>query len=193
MKHLIEQTRVNFGASPRSFSMLKKLYNRVSTFDDRFDTLSKDLPHLYSNGTVVWAYIIQANSELFEKTSGTCPAVVVYSTDPYFDGNLKELRAVAEQLYALKDQEGMEEDLQKFASVISDEMSCMLNMLVPKSLTSGRAVYYTSIMVFRKHLPQKFLRHGWFPLLVSPRKTRSSMILPSKYWSDRMIDMWSRD
>jgi hypothetical protein len=53
-----------------------------------------------------------------------------------------------------------------------------------------RGVFYTVALVVRKHLPEGVLRSRPFPLLVLPEQTTATMILPSRYWSKRLLAQW---
>ena len=45
-------------------------------------------------------------------------------------------------------------------------------------------------MVHRKHLPRGYLRANWFPLVVAPKETPASVILPGRYWDAELVRRW---
>jgi hypothetical protein len=199
MKSLIENTRNRFGKPPRTLSVRDSIYNSVRKpllmrliKDKRFDGFYQNKDILLSDGEIVWGFIVQANTLLFKPAKTNHPATLVFSKDLYFDERLDVLENIATALYDLKGRKNVDKEVSLFAEVITDQMTALFNTPIPKSITMNKAVYYTTIMVHRKHLPLKYLNSGWFPLLVSPHKTKSSMILPSRYWSEDLVELWSK-
>ena len=142
-------------------------------------------------GQVVWGCIVQANNELFDRRQhDDCPAVAIYSLDPYFDGRLSELREIASCIFELKGENYEDNELRLFSRVLSNERTTLMKQPVPKYLTGGRDVFYSTIMVHRKQLPVPFLDEVFFPLLVAPEYTTATMILPKEYWGNRTLWMW---
>lgn len=151
----------------------------------------KDASILYKEGIVANSCLVQANELLFKKGIFDCPACVLFSTDKYYDDNIEELETIATQLYSYKDVENAPNNIRRFTDAITDEHSTLLNVKLPDEITNGRAVYYTSIVVHRKHIPDRYLKHRYVPLLVAPNKTKASIILPKHYWSEEMLDVWN--
>ncbi|MCM8531565.1 MAG: suppressor of fused domain protein [Lentisphaeraceae bacterium] len=150
----------------------------------------RDCELLRTEGQIVWGHIIQANELLFDPSAKqNCPAAALYSLDPYYDGNLEELEFIAGSLFDLKGVE-TSANLQKFSDILADERTTQMKLKIPHELTGGRDVFYTSIMVHRNQLPVPFLAASAFPLLVHKNRTHSTMILPSKYWSNDMVGYW---
>lgn len=48
-----------------------------------------------------------------------------------------------------------------------------------------------TIMVFRKHLPNRILESNIIPVIAYPEACESVLILPSKYWSTEFKEFWS--
>jgi hypothetical protein len=119
-----------------------------------------------------------------------CPAAVVYSLAPFFDDKLKTLAEVADILFGLKGGEVRDPDLAEFADAITSEEQVLFNRKIPLSLTFRHRAYYTTIMVHRKHLPVRFLKASWFPLVADPDESPASVILPSRYWDPELAEMW---
>jgi hypothetical protein len=113
--------------------------------------------------------------------------------DPSIDEDPEKLQDIAKTLYSLKDGESDNEELNKVVQVITDEYTTWMNHHVSAAATGTIDVFYSTIMVHRKHLPLNYLKSGWFPLLIHPTKTKCAMILPSKYWDPRMAEIWCRN
>jgi hypothetical protein len=190
----IEETRELFQSKRHSLGFFEKrkfkpkapAWVRGSQLKTIYDSVNL----LRQEGQVVWGHIVQANSLLFDPhEKADCPAAAIYSLDPYYDGKVDELEEIASSLFEIKGEETTRE-LQQFSDILEDERTTQMKLPIPKSLTNGRAVIYTSIMVHRKQLPIPFLVTSAFPLLVHPNKTQATMILPEKYWSESMKSYW---
>lgn len=172
----------------RKFRIKPPLWIKMTR--SRLGEIYKDNELLRTEGKVVWGHIIQANQLLFDpEAKENCPAAALYSLDPYYDGNLEELEVIAGSLFDIKGK-STSKNLQKFSDMLADETTIQMKLKIPHELTGGRDVFYTSIMVHRNQLPFPFLATSAFPLLVHESKTKSTMILPVKYWSDDMIGYW---
>ena len=198
MERLIEGLRKNFGSIPRSFGLFARRYIQLKepswyleSGDTRFDCLFEDQQILFEKGTVVWGYIVQANSQLFEPGEKDHPAAAVFSLDKHYDHNLSDLADIAYQLYDYKGVEDPPQEIREFAEIITDEMRSPFNVLLPHALTAGRDVYFTSLMISRKHLPERRLVAGWLPLLVGPSFTKASAVVPGRYWPGELEEAWS--
>jgi hypothetical protein len=142
----------------------------------------RDRGRLLRHGIVVWASIIQANRMLFEPGPDDCPAAVVYSFDPHFDDRPGELLEIARAVYDLKGKPCPDPALAPLASAVTDEYTFWLKEPLPKSLSAGRTVYSSGILIHRKHLPDGVLPDSTFPILACPEGTEWIMVLPGRYW-----------
>jgi hypothetical protein len=193
---LLEQCRQKFGPPPRSFSLRERFYLWMAPPDwmigkrDELWRVYRSRKQLVRDGQVVWAALIQANFQLFSPGSSNCPAAVVYSTDPSFDSEPYALEEIARSLFRLKGTAPEDPALQKFAHDLTDERVRSMKLALPHSLTQGRDVFYTCIMVHRPHLPDRYLAAGLLPLVVQPELTEATLILPSRFWSDELLALW---
>ena len=195
----LQRTRDKLGRTPRIVHSSQRTYLHLipppwarDGSDDRFQAIFRDQEMLLRNGTVVWACIVQANSALFEDDTGDCPAAVVFSLDQHFESAVEELCVIGSTLYSQKGRRRPTPELAEFARVITNEYEAPMNVPVPLSMTANRQVFYTTIMVYRKHLPVPRLVGGWFPLLASPDRTTASMIVPSEYWCSALVALWKK-
>lgn len=197
MKKLISECRKIFEDKKDQFNPLESMYNKLKkpdwmkkSNDKRFECIYNDQKLLFSEGKIVFGYIVQANTLLFEPGNFDSPACIVFSEDEYFDDNFEELFEIANSLFSLKGTNVEDSEIKKFVDVITDEMTALYNVQLPNKVTKNKAVFYTTIMVRRSHLPTKYLKLGWFPILTCPNKTKASIILPSRYWSNDLINEW---
>jgi hypothetical protein len=197
MKHLLDTCRENFGPPPRSLTFWERcrLWSPPPAWlshspRDELWSIYRTRNPLLRDGQVVWGALVQANSLLFSRGRGDCPAAAVYSPDPFFDAEPGVLHRIGHWLFELKGTAPADPTLRKLADDITDERKRSMKVQVPESLTNDREVYYTCIMVQRRHLPQGYLADGLFPLIVNPAATQATMILPARYWSRELIDRW---
>lgn len=182
------------GESPRSLGLLN--YLRIKAWAprwvhyDKMKIIYRYQRRLLKRGHIVWAHIVQANSLLFKPGSEDCPANVVYGTSAELDNRLDLLADIAHGLFSLKKTHPDDRELRRFADSITDELERSMRMAVPKSLTEGLNVFMTSIMVPRKHLPNGYLSQSFFPLLILPRVTEATMIVPCEFWSEELMRHW---
>lgn len=187
----------SFGASPRRISRFDLWRRKIpkpdwvkSTNDRRFTEVFDNQAVLLRRGFVVWGAIVQANMQLFSPGPTDCPAAIIYSLDPVINGRPCILEDAASKLFSFKGKVVDDEEIQVFSDKLADEMVSDLKLPVPKILTEGIECLYTCIMVHRKHLPDRKLSQGLFPLLVNPMETDATMILPSIYWPDSYVMSW---
>ncbi len=151
-----------------------------------FKELFENQDVLFSEGTVVWGRLIQANSFLFSPGPDDHPAVVLYSLDEEIDSNPKIIRKAAKKIYKLKGKR-TDPDLQNFSDMLKSEHTRKWKIPIPPHITNNIQCFYTTSLIIRKHLPDGYLYHTQFPYLVCPEKTNVGTILPSRYWSEKFI------
>ena len=197
MKELIHDCRTIYENKRNHFNFFERIYNKlekptwmINTNDKRLECIYEHQDLLYTEGRIVFAQIVQANNLLFKPGKSDHPACVVFSEDIFFDEKVYDLYEIAHSMFELKDTSVDDPDLKIFSDAITDEMTTLFNLQLPIKITNNRVVYYSTIMVCRKHLPTKYLTSGWFPLLTNQNKTKASMILPSKYWPKQLIKKW---
>jgi hypothetical protein len=158
--------------------------------DDFWEVFRKQ-NKIYSDGVVVWAHIVQANSNLFSKGVVESGASIIYSPDPAFDDKPDALGIVAQTLFAIKGTAQSDPGLAGFSRMLANEMDRAMRLPVPRDLTADYEVYHTSIMVPRKHLPHGYLTESIFPLLINPKVTAATIMVPSQYWPPALLASWS--
>ena len=136
----------------------------------------------FKEGKVALGALVQANELLFKRGSDNCPANYIYTRDPYYTEHTEEFHALAMDLFQTKGEAGFIPSIQKLADILADEEECTYCYKLPRNVTEGREVYFTTIMVDRDHLPGKKLAEGLKPMLILPYSKPDAMILPYWYW-----------
>lgn len=194
---VIRACRDRFGPIPRSCrpedqisvsAELKKVF--VECKDDLL-TILKNQKVLLTGGEVVWGHLVQANQMLFDPNNlTTCPANVIYSTDPFFDGRVSLLSGMARGLFAQKGSTKADREMQKFVDIITDEYVRVLRKEMPHSYTGERSVSFATCLIDPAHLPFGYLSRSSFPVIIKPKVTEIMMILPSRFWPEELVHQW---
>ncbi len=159
---------------------------------DKLRTILRDQDILRDHGRVVWGFLVQANQLLFDPRNRlVLPANVIYSPEAYFDDQAPELQAVAQGLFQLKGTAPNDDELERFAAAVTDELARTMRLALPRSLCSGQEAYFTTCLIQPSHLPGGRLASGYFPLVICPEKTEAVMILPVRYWPEELRDGWA--
>ena len=195
---VIGRCRDLFGPPPRPISspadriaLSPELREAFVESGDGLLRILEDQDRLLSNGRVVWGHLVQANQILFDPDNRfTCPANVVYSTDPFFDGRLSLLSSMARGLFARKGSTSAGREIQAFVDAVTDEMARVLRREMPHSYTGGRSVYFATCFIQPTHLPDGYLKRSSFPVIVSPEETPAMMLLPSRHWPPELVSQW---
>lgn len=193
----INTCRKLFGApGERKFGFLERMiYLRINKpawcnrSDDLFG-LFENKWDLINNGNIVWGHIVQANSLLFEEGVDDCPASVIFSPDPKLRPSFDQLSYAATSMFKLKNTTPDDEELRRIAETLTGEIERTFGVSVPKQFCPEYQLYEASTFISRKHLPNKILSKGLFPLLVSQNKPFWCVPLPSNYWPLSLIEYW---
>lgn len=187
---ILNDIRNNYWSNPKkSFSL--RYYPWV--MNTELHSIYEEQRHLARNGKIVFAYLIQANNNIFKRKflGHDAPGVLLYSIDPYYEDHPDELQNLARKIYQYKGRKDAPEDIRKFVQKITNEYSYEQNQKLPKSIAPNGEVYYTTFMIWRKHLIDKHLKVSIFPILVDPDIVRSCMIVPKEYWSKDYISYYN--
>ncbi len=158
----------------------------------RSDSLGEILTRrdlLLERGQVVWAALVQANSELFQEGPDNLPAALAYSVDPHFDGRPQALRYLARTLFAQRGTQAPPH-VQRITGFLEDELERAYNIVVPVEMTEHETLI-SAFMVYRQDVPEGVLAGAWFPALTHP-DTPALMIAPRRFWSPRLVGLWSQ-
>src|SRR5258706_10019679 len=171
---IIDQCRHRFTGGSRGLLGFFKKSRPAWERDCAQDEISPDAePHyriLLQHGRVVWGCIAQSNAGLFGIGTTNLPANTIFSNDPFYDLNPGALEAVAMAIYSLKDSVPEDPQLRQIAATITDERNYALNLPVPKVLTLGRDVLFTTTVIRRKRLPSGYLAARLLPLVICPER-----------------------
>lgn len=193
---ILDECRKSFIDPPRQFDESEMMEFRVpqpdwmkKDFRPALQELWRNEIRVFREGSIVWGHIVQAHPKLYLQGTIDYPAALIYSRDAYFDDRPGELAQMAEALGELKGSRHDHPQMQLFSDMMREEREVQLNMALPRPLTKGRAVTYTTVLVFRKHLPVAHLVLDLVPLVVHPQ-LQATWILPARWWPAALLDMW---
>jgi hypothetical protein len=109
-----------------------------------------------ARGEPIVAWIVQANTALFEAGTEDYPAQVLISRDPSADDEF--MAELAERVADLKGQRPDDPVEAEVAELVNDETyRARTKTKVPKQFTGGKVVYSTGLMIERNLLPSGVL------------------------------------
>lgn len=191
----INQIRIALGNPPRKFSKAMQKYLRCDPPDwipsETMRPKNSQLQdRVRANGKVVWSALVQANNNLFSPGPDDHPALVAWSEDPFFDNHVDELQQIAQACFALKGIDQTEPDAQQLSQAVTSEMSRPLRMSIPTSITHGREVFVSVLLVVRRHLPAGHLTETIMPVWIDPEPTGIVILVPAGYWPASLMEAW---
>lgn len=161
--------------------------------EDGLYTVYEDKEQLIREGQIYYAYVVQANVALFSFfPHADLPANIIYSTEEVIAKDPMLMRRMGQYLFHFKnEQEHSDSEYKEILDVIRDERDRSSFRFKPFCADElGEEMYFTSIMVFRKHLPRRVLRGGIVPVIAAPEKCGSVIILPKQYWTKAFKKAW---
>jgi hypothetical protein len=146
---------------------------------------------LCREGQIVWSRLVRRNKRLWERGDRDHPGRAVYGLDPTLNGTRDRLEEISGTLLAAEHTPPPNRAHELVVDVLTSATAPTVRVPVPVALTGGaRHVYLTSVIVVRSHLPDGYLRNNVLPLIVAPDRTPATMILPSRYWPDWLLQQW---
>lgn len=158
--------------------------------DDALNKIYEEYDKLIEIGEIHYACIVQANTILFKKFPPLdSPACVILSTGEYYDSNPDKLEKIATKLYSYKNKTAPE-NIKKITDSITDEYDRLYNIELPNSIKHNESAFYTTIMVYRKHLPERKITGSILPVITKPDELQTTIILPKYYWTKQFIEFY---
>lgn len=192
------ESRSTFGPAPRRFSWFRRWFSLEIPRPDWLrseDELNRQFERqreLLENGEVVLGCFVQANNTLFQPLKNDAPGDIVYPSRPELRVRPGEMLRIAKALAGLKGTTPSDPQTRRFADTITGELERSLGVPVPQSIAFGTECRMTSVLVHRKHLPNRLLTFQLVPLLILPDSPGSVMILPCQFWPFEFRELWTR-
>lgn len=138
-------------------------------------------------GEEVTAYVMMANSKLFERNSGdgSSYAQVVFVTDPDVPDLEGELQAIAERLKAFQVEDDSDATERKIATMLRTEIPDDELLRLPRRVAGNYAAYTVSLEVHWSKLRKRRLTQGFLQVLIRPDVPKDGCLLLPERGSDQ--------
>jgi|GEM_PF-4258928 len=184
--------------------MQRRFSKRKSVFNDKYDRPSfvkrndplgrplKNLSKLYKKGELVYAKLVTGNSQLFEDYPKffCLPGRVIYSTDSFYKDFPEELSRISDQLLRLRTETKIPADCQDIANIMRESGAGDERVAVPVSLTDGREVYLSTVLINLNFLQGKHITSDIFPIICNPKSTTDVFMLHRRYWTKEFKEFY---
>src|SRR6188472_532033 len=156
LAHIAEQV----GPPPRWFNLFtlrgtRRRRPKWLTNQDPMARIFAKRGQILRNGVIRWAHIVQANNMIFAPGDDDHGAQIVYA--PGDDVSIEGLGEVAHRAFALKGTQPADPLELRIANMLTNELERALDWPVPKSLTRGRNVITSIIVLPRAEMPGRLL------------------------------------
>jgi hypothetical protein len=102
-------------------------------------------------GEPILGWIVQANNILFEEGTRDSAAQILITFDPQLQRDRERMRALAEELGRLKEEDPEDELEEELAPLVTDETARFSKRYkLPERFTGGPTVYSTAVMIKRE-------------------------------------------
>lgn len=159
--------------------------------DDELDEMAciyQDIHTLTKEGQICYAVFVAANNILYKRfPCWDAPGYIVFSLDSFVNNHPDILEDAADEIFSYVGHcKKAPSNLRIPAEAVTDEYIRALNTpftYYSEEYKQEFPFYFTSITVFRQHLPKKRITGRLMPILASPDKCKSTFILPKEYWT----------
>ena len=183
------------GAPPRTLGPSGALPVRRAR--DPLRAVAREFPAIMRRGRLARGFVYMAKAALFEPGIEDLPAGVVYSFDPAIWRQPALLETVGDRLlgfYAGRDGWHLQPPLSPAARQLLDAhhtgLECSFHRRVPRMFSGGWAMYASTLLCVRAHLPGGRLLSQHVPLLVDvDRETGPPLaaVVPAALWPERLL------
>jgi hypothetical protein len=194
VKTLLDECRRRLGPPERPWTLAQRYRMKPPRWlaECPQDALRRVYPAqqtLFRGGLVVWGAMVQGAEVLFSAGDIDAPADVLYSFDPYYDDHPEALLLLSAEVLALKDATDPDPSCTRLVQALGERHASALRVPVPAEMAGERTVYFGTVIVCRKHLPQEIVAGGLFPLLAHPQD-EAALLLPAAFWAEDLRFAW---
>lgn len=192
---MLDATEAKLGRPPRKRGLFQPDWRMWPpdwlTRDDEIIEIFDAESQVLKRGRVVWGVLMQANKMLFSNTGSHAkfgaPAAVLFSEDERARHDPLAIGSWTTRIFAFKEQVEAghppeDPDERMLGETLARELDRPSRLRVPDQFTPGCEVFMTTIYVDRRHLPNRRLEAGLFPILILPELTGMALVVPHWFW-----------
>lgn len=142
---------------------------------------------------MTWGAVVQAGAALYSVGRHDMPAEFVFSTDPGARLSVKKLYEARHRIVSLRGTTPSERHLARFNEHLTTTETRCVALDVPDELCGQLHCRVSTLIVYRRHLPNGVLSSPLVPLLVSPDEPIDAMVLPCRFWPRDWIALWHEE
>jgi Fe-S cluster assembly iron-binding protein IscA len=194
MRGVLQEVRDRLGPTPRPFGPGKKSWHRAPIppgfpRDDELLEVYQKQEMLMREGKVCWGALVQANNQLYHPGLGDHPGTAVFCDHPEIENDPDILADIARSLFRLRKADVVDGEERSYALILKDAQRRAMSVKIPKTQARGLPILSSGIMIFRDHLPSRFLADTLFPMLTH-YTTSVVLMVPHPYWADALVRRW---
>lgn len=190
---LLDAARRELGDAPRQLApkALRKLDFKAPFWlrGDALEFTSTSFPELLREGWLTWAGIVVANTALWKPGHQVSAAAIVHGIDPAYDPPLVRLQYACAQVASLRADGPRPASLDALTQCVRDDRGRHMKVPLPRSLTAGLPLAYSSVLVVPQHLPVPHLVASFLPVIVHPTRDLVA-VLPAPFWGEDLVRAW---
>ena len=156
--------------------------------DDKITPRGAKKAMLY-RGSVVWGLIARAFFPSYLPGRNTHYGSVVYALDSHEPDSVFELAWRVNQLRENNSPPPV--GTEQIASAIRDDRSSFRRLRLPVELEAYGEAYLSNLCIHRSRLPTGYVHDRLLPILVAPSETEYCCILPLRFWTAMLKQIWS--
>ncbi len=141
-------------------------------------------------GRTTWGSVLLAEKALFQGGGSDHAGMVIWSPTGEFDRHPEKLRRIGQTIFAQRDADDADPDLEALRAVIRDPAQRVAGFWVPSKLTGGSPVFLSSVILHRRHLPRGLLLRDLVPLRVG-EEWDFPVVVPASHWGPQLTDWWT--
>lgn len=154
--------------------------DHVTPWDDRM--------MLAHEGTVVLGHFVRAFFPAYIPGRRAHYGSVVYGKDPAMCTEVFDLAWRVNELR--QNHRPPPQGTEIVASSIRNDQSSFPRIELPPALGVEKGRFVANLCIHRSRLPLGYIHSRLVPLLICPDKTHWSCLLPRRFWSPRMVEVW---
>lgn len=154
-------------------------------------TQRRDLPTAYRQGEAMLAWVVQANTLVWEGKA-PAPADLLVSWDPLYALRPERLRELAARIHAVAEAGSAAVALRGLVTTLRDDRRYCMREPLAGSLAEGRVVYRWTCLVFPQHLPGGRLLGHLVPVVALRDGPPVCSVPPADLWPDALREEWEQ-